>query len=113
LGCAIAIDDFGVGFQSFERLKQLPVDQIKIDGTFVREMRSSPRDAALVAAAVTVARAFDATTVAEFVMNTETADLLSALGVDWGQGELYGLAGPIAEVLLPLAPGRRASHPAR
>lgn len=113
LGCAISIDDFGVGFQSFERLKQLPVDQIKIDGTFVREMRSSPRDAALVSAAVAVARAFDASTVAEFVMNQETANLLSALGVDWGQGELYGLAGPIAEVLLSSAASSRASHPAR
>lgn len=113
LGCAIAIDDFGVGFQSFERLKQLPVDQIKIDGTFVRGMRSSPRDAALVAAAVAVARAFDASTVAEFVMNTETVDALHTLGVDWAQGELYGLARPIAEVLLPSISSVRASHPAR
>lgn len=113
LGCAIAIDDFGVGFQSFERLKQLPVDQIKIDGTFVREMCSGPRDAALVAAAVSVARAFDASTVAEYVMNAETAELLSALGVDWAQGELFGLARPIAEVLLPSVASTRASHPAR
>ncbi len=100
LGCQIAIDDFGIGFQSFERLKQIPVDLIKIDGTFVREMLHSERDHELVRAAVAVARAFDAQTVAEYVETEATADALRGLGVDWGQGYLYGKPAPLAQMLL-------------
>lgn len=98
LGCAIAIDDFGVGFQSFERLKLLPVDQIKIDGIFVREMHSSARDAAVVEAAVAVARAFGAQTVAEYVSDHDTLEMLRDLGVDWAQGALFGLAAPVDQL---------------
>lgn len=100
LGCQIAIDDFGIGFQSFERLKQIPVDLIKIDGTFVREMLHSERDHELVRAAVAIARAFDAQTVAEYVEDEATANALRSLGVDWGQGYLYGKPAPLAEMLL-------------
>ncbi len=112
LGCAIAIDDFGVGFQSFERLKQLPVDQIKIDGIFIREMCTSPRDAALVEAAVAVARAFGATTVAEYVGDAETVNRLRALGVDWAQGSHYGLARPIEDLIRRAEASSSASRPA-
>lgn len=99
MGCHIAIDDFGVGFQSFERLKQIPVDVIKIDGSFVRDMIRSERDRELVRASVEVARAFSAETVAEYVGDAATAQLLRELGVDWGQGYWFGHPMPIADAL--------------
>jgi EAL domain-containing protein (putative c-di-GMP-specific phosphodiesterase class I) len=102
-GCHLAIDDFGVGYQSFERLKQIPVDLIKIDGSFVRDMRHSPRDLELVRASVRVARAFGAQTAAEFVEDAATAELLRRLQVDWMQGDHVGRAAPIEEMLRPLA----------
>lgn len=99
-GCQISIDDFGVGFQSFERLKQIPVDVIKIDGSFVRDMTRSPRDLAMVRATVMVARAFKAETVAEYVEDAETAQALRELQVDWGQGYHFALPRPLDDVLL-------------
>lgn len=99
-GCQISIDDFGVGFQSFERLKQIPVDVIKIDGSFVRDMTRSPRDLEMVRATVMVARAFKAETVAEYVEDAETVQALRDLQVDWGQGYHFALPRPLDEVLL-------------
>lgn len=98
-GCTLAIDDFGVGFQSFERLKQLPVDLIKIDGIFVREMRTSRLDSELVRASVAVARAFQAQTVAEFVTDADTAAALREMGVDWGQGAHFGMPLPFSALM--------------
>jgi EAL domain-containing protein (putative c-di-GMP-specific phosphodiesterase class I) len=99
-GCRIAIDDFGVGFQSFERLKQIPVDVIKIDGSFVHNMLQSPRDLELVRASVMVARAFNAQTAAEYVENVATARALRHLQVDWAQGNYIACAEPIGRALL-------------
>ncbi len=98
-GCRIAIDDFGTGMQSFTRLKELPLDEIKIDGSFIRNVTQYGRDHALVQACVAVAEAFDAETVAEFVEDAETAQCLRAMGVDWVQGHLYGAARPLAQML--------------
>jgi EAL domain-containing protein (putative c-di-GMP-specific phosphodiesterase class I) len=104
-GCHLAIDDFGVGYQSFERLKQIPVNVIKIDGSFVRDMRHSTRDLELVRASVRVARAFGAQTAAEYVGDAVTAERLRRLQVDWMQGDYVGAAAPIAAVLRPSADG--------
>ena len=98
-GCSIAIDDFGVGMQSFERLKELPVDTIKIDGSFIRNVAQRGKDYALVQASVAVARAFGAQTVAEFVEDEETVSCLRELGVDWIQGYLVSQPQPLGEVL--------------
>lgn len=98
-GCRIAIDDFGVGMQSFARLKELPVDIIKIDGSFIRNVTQRGRDHALVQASVAVAEAFGAETVAEFVENQEIADCLRGMGVQWLQGYLYSPPVPLAQVL--------------
>ena len=98
-GCRIAIDDFGKGMQSFARLKELPVDIIKIDGSFVRHVAERGRDYALVEASVSIARAFDAETVAEFVETEATADCLRELGVQWMQGYLHAKPKPLAEML--------------
>ncbi|MEO5560525.1 MAG: EAL domain-containing protein [Dokdonella sp.] len=99
-GCHVAIDDFGVGYQSFERLKQIPADVIKIDGSFVRDIVNSPRDLELVRATVAVARAFNAETVAEWVEDEATVETLRALGVDWAQGFHIARPAPIDDVLL-------------
>lgn len=98
-GCTIAIDDFGVGMQSFERLKDLPVDVIKIDGSFIRNVAQRGKDYALVEASVAVARAFGAQTVAEFVQDEETVVCLRELGIDWIQGYLVAKPEPLGEVL--------------
>ncbi|GAB3377827.1 EAL domain-containing protein [Lysobacter fragariae] len=98
-GCGIALDDFGVGYQSFERLKQLPATVVKIDGSFVSRMVHSAHDYALVEASVRAARAFGAATVAEFVEDAMTAEALRELGVDWAQGYHYGRPMPIDSLL--------------
>lgn len=96
-GCLIAVDDFGVGMQSFGRLKELPVDLIKIDGSFVRNVTQRGKDHAMVEATVVVARAFGAMTVAEYVEDEATMRCLRELGVDWVQGYLIGRPVPIDE----------------
>ena len=103
LGCHIAIDDFGTGMQSFARLRELPVDVIKIDGSFVRNVAQLGKDYAVVQASVAVAKAFGATTVAEFVEDEDTEFCLRRLGVHRVQGYLYGAPRPLAEVLAEVA----------
>jgi EAL domain-containing protein (putative c-di-GMP-specific phosphodiesterase class I)/GGDEF domain-containing protein len=98
-GCRIAIDDFGTGTQSFARLKEVPVDIIKIDGSFVRHVTEGGRDHALVEASVAIARAFNAATVAEYVETEATAECLRGLGLHWMQGFLYAEPRPLAEML--------------
>ncbi|MFC5491114.1 EAL domain-containing protein [Dokdonella soli] len=98
-GCHIALDDFGVGTQSFERLRELPFDIVKIDGSFVRGVATRSRDYELVRASVAVARAYGAQTVAEYVENGEIAKCMQELAVDWGQGDYFGTPMPI-DVLL-------------
>lgn len=95
LGCHVAIDDFGTGVQSFERLKQLPFDLLKIDGSFVRNALHIDSDYQLVRASVTIAHAFGAEAVAEYVESPAILACMKELGVEWVQGNLYGKAAPI------------------
>ena len=97
LGCRIALDDFGTGFASFTYLKELPVQYLKIDVDFVRNLPRSPRDVVLVRAIVTLAAAFGQQTIAEGVEDEDTASLLRDLGVDYAQGYLFGRPGPITD----------------
>ncbi len=92
LGCCIALDDFGSGLSSFNYLKTLPVDILKIDGAFVRDITSDSRDHAVVHAINEVGKALGKITVAEFVESTEALAMLRALGVDFAQG--YGIHKP-------------------
>ncbi|GGD35067.1 EAL domain-containing protein [Pseudoxanthomonas indica] len=103
-GCQVAIDDFGTGMQSFARLKELPVDIIKIDGSFIRNVAQRGSDYALVQATVAVAGVFGAETVAEFVEDRITAECLGELDVDWVQGDLYSPPLPLSEVLANVLP---------
>ncbi|MCP5247473.1 MAG: EAL domain-containing protein [Candidatus Accumulibacter sp.] len=94
LGCAFSLDDFGVGFSSFNYVKQLPVDYVKIDGSFVRTLVESPDDQVFVRALAEVARGFGKKTVAEFVEDERALNMLRAFGVDYAQGYFIGKPAP-------------------
>jgi diguanylate cyclase (GGDEF)-like protein/PAS domain S-box-containing protein len=98
LGCRFALDDFGAGFSSFDRLKRLPVDYLKLDGSFIRNLPSAEEDRHLVKAMVDVARGLGKRTIAEFVENGETLETLQASGVDYAQGYHVGRPRPISEL---------------
>lgn len=90
LGCRFAIDDFGVGFTSFAYLKEMNIDMIKIDGSFIRRLHENKKDQLLVKAMVDVAQGLGIETVAEYVECHETLDLLRDYGIDFAQGHLIG-----------------------
>lgn len=92
IGCLFALDDFGSGLSSFSYLKKLPVDFIKIDGEFVRDILSDPMDRAIVTAINNIGHEMGLQTVAEYVENASTLALLTEIGVDFVQG--YGIEHP-------------------
>lgn len=94
LGCRFALDDFGVGFTSFTHLRSLPVDTVKIDGSFVRDLATNPENQSLVKAMTEVAHSLGKQVVAEFVESAEILEILRALGVDYAQGYHIGRPGP-------------------
>jgi diguanylate cyclase (GGDEF)-like protein/PAS domain S-box-containing protein len=93
-GCRFALDDFGSGLSSFGYLKALPVDYLKIDGAFVRNLDSEPVDRVMVEAINSVGHAMNLKTIAEFVENDAIMRELQRLGVDYAQG--YGIGRPAA-----------------
>ncbi len=90
LGCSFSMDDFGSGLCSFGYLKELPVEYLKIDGGFVREMINDPTCRAIVSAFNQLSHELNMKTIAEFVENAETEALLKELGVDYVQGYSVG-----------------------
>jgi diguanylate cyclase (GGDEF)-like protein len=86
LGCRFALDDFGTGFCSFSYLRSLDVDYFKIDGSFVREMDTSPLAAAVVRSITQIAHVLNKKTIAEHTENAHLIEELTQLGVDFGQG---------------------------
>ena len=92
-GCQVAIDDYGAGFGPFHYLKQMPFDMIKIDGTFVRDMPRSDADQLTVQAIVQIARGLGKTTIAGYVEDEATKEMLREFGVDMAQG--YHLGRPV------------------
>ena len=95
LGCCFALDDFGAGFGSFYYLKHLPFDYLKIDGEFVRHCATNETDRILISAVVQIARGMGKQTIAEFVTDQETLEVLTRLGVDYGQGFRIGRPAPL------------------
>ena len=98
-GCQFALDDFGVGFSSFNYLKELPVDMVKIDGAFIRQLHAQEDNQIVVKALVEVAHGFGKLTVAEFVDSLETLAMLEQFGVDYAQGYFLGKPMDEKEVL--------------
>ena len=95
LGCRFALDDFGSGYGGFHYLKHLPMDFLKIDREFVRDMRTSVADQHVIRAIVGLAHGFGLKTIAEGVEDEETLDLLREFGVDHAQGFLIGRPTPL------------------
>jgi EAL domain-containing protein (putative c-di-GMP-specific phosphodiesterase class I) len=94
LGCAVALDDFGAGYGSFHYLTRLPFDYLKIDGSFVRELTGSRNDQLVVQALVGLARGMGVRTIAEYVTDRPTLELLRRYGVDYAQGFELGRPHP-------------------
>ncbi|GAB4358845.1 MAG: hypothetical protein Kow0073_17570 [Immundisolibacter sp.] len=94
-GCRFALDDFGTGVSSFAYLKHLPVDYLKLDGSFVRDITREPIDRAMVEAIQRLSSIMGFETIAEFVEDTATLELLRRIGVNYGQGFLLGQPTPI------------------
>jgi diguanylate cyclase (GGDEF)-like protein/PAS domain S-box-containing protein len=92
LGCRFALDDFGSGLSSFGYLKSLPVDFLKIDGAFIREIERDSLDRTFVAAIQAVAAQMNLRTIAEFVEAPSVLEVLDEIGIDLAQG--YGIATP-------------------
>ncbi len=92
LGCSFALDDFGTGFCSFNYLRSLDVDYFKIDGSFVRDLESSPLSMAVIRSITDIAHVLDKKTIAEHTENEAIFSALQELGVDYAQG--YGIHRP-------------------
>lgn len=90
LGFKFALDDFGAGFNSFNYIKEFPVDYLKIDGAFITNLMHDPVDQTLIKSMIEVARTLGKYTVAEFVEDKETLALLEEYGVDYAQGYYIG-----------------------
>jgi EAL domain-containing protein (putative c-di-GMP-specific phosphodiesterase class I) len=89
-GCGLILDDFGAGFSSFAFLRQFAVDGLKIDGSFVRELARSPVDRTIVESINDIAHKLGARTIAEFVEDWETLDIVREIGIDQAQGYVIG-----------------------
>ncbi len=119
LGCQFAIDDFGTGYSSFAYLKRLPVDFLKIDGSFIRGLERDPVDQTMVRLIGEVAKAANIKTVAEYVQSGTAMSLLAKYRIDYAQGYYIGRPAPTPEefahpvpVPLPREPGPPARRPA-
>ncbi|CAM4178510.1 bifunctional diguanylate cyclase/phosphodiesterase [Vreelandella rituensis] len=96
-GFSFAIDDFGSGFSSFHYLKQFPIDVIKIEGEFIRNMLTDDKYMAFVKSIVTLAKSLKVATIAEFIEDQDVLDAVAELGIDYGQG--YHLGRPVPEFM--------------
>ncbi|MEZ8104128.1 EAL domain-containing protein [Vibrio cortegadensis] len=92
-GCCIALDDFGTGYASFDYLRRLPLDVLKIDGSFIKNITTNPTDVKLVQAMSQVASSMNLVTVAEFVESEQHSQILEQLDIDFAQG--FGISKPL------------------
>ncbi len=101
IGCEFALDDFGSGFSSLAYLKNLPIDYLKIDGEFIREIADDPISEAMVQSIHQIARVLGMKTIAEFVENDVIRKKIEKIGVDYIQGNGIAEPFPISELLDP------------
>jgi EAL domain-containing protein (putative c-di-GMP-specific phosphodiesterase class I) len=97
-GVKIALDDFGTGYASLRHLKQFPVDTIKIDQSFVRDMETDPGDEAIIRAVINLGHSLGIKVVAEGIENRSQARRLREIGCGFGQGYLFAKAVPASRV---------------
>jgi EAL domain-containing protein (putative c-di-GMP-specific phosphodiesterase class I) len=108
-GCRFALDDFGRGFASFYYLKHIPLDALKIDGDFVSSLKSNPTDQLVVRHMAEIAGELGLFTIAEFVEDAETMELLRDYGVDAVQGFHIGEPEPAHDLERLVVPEENAS----
>ncbi len=110
-GCRFALDDFGIGFSSFAYLKTLPVDFLKIDGVFIRNIVHDPFDLAMVKSINEIGQALGKKTIAEFVENSAILEKLRLrhIGIDYAQGYFIGEPQPLEASRFPTQPPRTAN----
>ena len=101
LGCKVAIDDFGAGYTSFKNLKLLATDMVKIDGTFIKNLAEDPQDLVFIKALRDLAKSLGMETVAEWVQDQKTVDILREAGIDLLQG--YFCGEPVNSADFPLS----------
>ncbi len=106
MGCRLAIDDFGAGYMSFTTLKLLKAHMLKIDGAFVKDMRTDPGARAFIKTMIDIAKLLGMDTVAEWVSDEETAELAKSAGASHLQGFLHGNPTPAEEIGRALGPIR-------
>jgi EAL domain-containing protein (putative c-di-GMP-specific phosphodiesterase class I) len=99
MGIRFALDDFGSGLASFEFLKTLPIDYLKIDGMFVKSIVEDPIDREMVRSIHEIGAIMGKTTIAEFVESAEILQVLRAIGVDYAQGYAIGKPRPLTDVI--------------
>jgi len=107
IGCQFSLDDFGSGLSSFGYLKNLPVQSIKIDGMFVKDMNSDPLDFEMVKSINDIGHVMGLETIAEFVEDEHIWEKLRSIGVDYGQGYHLGKPVPIDAILSPATAAKR------
>lgn len=107
LGCRFSLDDFGSGLSSFGYLRNLPVDSVKIDGIFIRDLKNDLTHRAIVSSITQIAHAMNIATIAEYVETDEVRRLLVELGVDYGQGFLFGKPQPFSPFEQPAVSGKK------
>ena len=100
LGVRLSLDDFGTGYSSLTHLSELPIQQLKIDRSFVMQVHDSPRDRAIITAVAGLARNLDLEVIAEGIEKPETASLLADIGCAYGQGHYFAMS--MAPELLPM-----------
>ena len=106
LGITLSIDDFGTGYSSLAYLRNLPVEELKIDKSFVLHMTEDQQDRKIVQSIIDLAHNLEMRVVAEGIENQQTLDMLIAMGCDYGQGYYIGRPMPIDE----MSPWMEASH---
>ncbi|MFV2090743.1 MAG: EAL domain-containing protein, partial [Pseudomonadales bacterium] len=100
IGCQFSLDDFGTGLSSYSYLRNLPVDFVKIDGVFVRDIANNPADYAVVRSINEIGHYMGKKTIAEFVENDDVLKLLRDIGVDYAQGYQIARPMPLEELRL-------------
>jgi EAL domain-containing protein (putative c-di-GMP-specific phosphodiesterase class I) len=99
MGCGVALDDFGTGLSSLSYLRTLPINMLKIDGSFVRDVLTDGKAESMIEAVAYLARSMNLVTVAEYVETQAIRERVAALGVDYAQGYAVGRPTPLTEVL--------------